>query len=427
MDFRFTFNEEDVGFAINNRNLLFTAPLGSLPKIQDEGNAIIAAIRHPIDCRPLREIVKGQTDVVLICDDLTRTTPQERILPLLLEELNDAGIPDSMVTGIIALGTHREMTSGEIRERFGDEVTRRIRIDNHDYRVESCVDLGTSKRRTPIQVNKRVYNAKVRICVGTVVPHPLAGWGGGGKMLQPGVSSEHTTDYTHFLGGTYERPLELVGNAENFIRQEMESVAERIGVDFIVNTVQDLEGNFVGVYAGHFIAAHREAVKCAEAIFRPRIPGRADIVICNAYPANRDYWQGYKPFVYSHLAVRDGGSIILVLDAPEGVSGGAPMHREILLTWSTKEPERILAALKAGEIKDRNSGAICVAQARLLKRAKVICVSSGMTDAEIRQLGFIPAKSIDEAIERSFRIHGEDARVGVIPCGGETIANVFDG
>lgn len=85
-----------------------------------------------------------------------------------------------------------------------------------------------------------------------------------------------------------------------------------------------------------------------------------------------------------------------------------------------------MAALKAGEIKDRNSGAICVAQARLLKRAKVICVSSGMTDAEIGQLGFIPAKSIDEAIERSFRIHGEDARVGVIPCGGETIANVFD-
>ncbi len=243
-------------------------------------------------------------------------------------------------------------------------------------------------------------------------------------MLQPGVSSDITTDSTHYLGGTYERPLELVGDPENPIRQEMELVAERIGVDFIINTVQDIDGNFVGIFAGHFIAAHRRAVSCAEAIFRPIIPAPADIVVCNAFPADQDYWQGYKPFVYSHLAVKDGGTIILLIAAPEGVSGGAPIHRDVLLTWATKEPEAILEALQRDEIKDRNSGAICVTQARLLKRARVICVSSGMAEEEIRDLGFSPAKSINEAIQTALQIHGRNATIGIIPYGGETIVRV---
>jgi lactate racemase len=425
MEFQFKYAGHDVRFAVDDGNHLFTATVGSLPAIQNEREAIRGAIRNPIGSPPLSTVVRGKTDVVLICDDLTRTTPQRRILPLVLAELNAAGIPDNRITGIIALGTHRQMAHDEIRERFGDEVVGRIHIENHDYRAENCVDLGKTQRGTPIQVNRSVCAAQARICVGTVVPHPLAGWGGGGKMIQPGVSSEATTDHTHFLGGTFERPLELVGNPDNFIRQEMETVAERIGVDFIVNTVQDMAGNFVGLFAGHFIAAHREAVKRAETIFRPRIPARADIVVCNAYPANRDYWQGYKPFVYSHLAVKDNGTIILVLDAPEGVSGGAPMHREVLLTWATREPETILAALEAGEIKDRNSGAICVAQARLLRRAKVICVSAGMADDEIARLGFSPAKTIDEAIERSLSMQGQDAMIGVIPFGGETIVRAI--
>lgn len=424
VDFCFKYNSGELSFTVDETNLLFYAPIGSLPKIKEEGKAIVEAIRNPIDSKALREIVKGKTNIAIIADDLTRTTPQCRILPLLLEELNEAGISDSMLTLVIALGTHRNMTEKEIHNRFGEEITRRIKIVNHDYKIDSCVDLGVTARGTPIQVNRVVYRAQVKISVGTVVPHPLAGWGGGGKMIQPGVSSELTTDYTHFLGGTYENPLGLVGNQENFIRQEIESVAARVGLDFIINTVQDFEGNFVGIYTGNFIRAHRTAIRCAEAIFRPEIPSRADIVICNAYPANLDYWQGYKPFVYSHLAVKDGGTIIFVIDAPEGVSGGAPKHEEIFSIWSTKDPETTLAALESGEIKDRNCGAICVAQARLLKRAKVICVSMGMSDDEIRNLGFIPAESIGEALELSFATHGRNAKVGVIPYGGETIVKV---
>ena len=424
MKFNFKYSGSNLTFMVNKKNLLFYAPIGNLERIENEERIIREAIHHPIDSKLLKELVKDKKNVVIIADDLTRSTPQKRILPILLNELNKSGISDEMTTLVIALGTHRPMTEKEIRKRFGEEIFNRIKIINHDYRIENCVDLGVTKKGIPVQVNRVVYNADMKISIGSVVPHPLAGWGGGGKMIQPGVCSEVTTDYTHFMGGIYENILELSGNVNNFARREMESVAERVGLDFIINTIQDLDENFIGIYTGNFISAHREAVKCAERIFRPNVPAKADIVITNAYPANLDYWQGYKPFVYSHLAVRKGGTIIFVIDAPEGVSGGAPKHKDTLINWCTEEPNNILKNLELGKIQDRSCGAICVSQARLLKRAKVFCISKGINDKEIRNLGFYPYKNIDFAIKQALEEHGQNAKIGVIPFGGETIVKI---
>jgi nickel-dependent lactate racemase len=424
MKFNFLYDQSNLYFEINEKNFLFYSSIGKLPKINKVDEAIIDSILNPIDYEPLDKIVNGKKNIVLIADDLTRPTPQHQIIPILLKELNKYGISDDMITLVIALGTHRPMTKNEIIKRFGKEVTQRIKIVNHDYRVENCIDLGFTKKGTPIQINPIVYNADIKISIGTVIPHPLAGWGGGGKMIQPGVCSELTTNYTHFTGGVYENPLELIGNENNFVRREMESVAEQVGLDFIINTVQDLNENFVGIFAGHFISAHREAIKCAEKMFRPTIPERADIVIVNAYPANLDYWQGSKPYEYSLLAVKEDGIVIFVMDAPEGVSGGAPEHRDTLLNWCNKEPEIILKNLDLGKIKDRNCGAACVSQARLLKQAKVYCISKGMTDEEIINLGFLPFSNIQSAIQQALLELGENAKIGVIPFGGVTAVRV---
>jgi len=424
MEFNLLYDQSNLNFEISEKNFLFYSPIGKLPKINKVDESIIDSILNPIDCEPLEKIVNGKKNIVLIADDLTRPTPQHQIIPILLKELNKHGISDDMITLVIALGTHRPMTKNEIIKRFGKEVTQRIKIVNHDYRVENCIDLGFTKKGTPIQINPIVYNADIKISIGTVIPHPLAGWGGGGKMIQPGVCSELTTDYTHFMGGVYENILELIGNENNFVRREMESIAELVGLDFIINTVQDLNENFVGIFAGHFISAHREAIKYAEKMFRPTIPERADIIIINAYPMNQDFWQGSKAHEYSLLAVKEGGIVIFVIDAPEGVSGGAPGHRNTLLNWCNKEPEIILKNLDLGRIKDRNCGAACVSQARLLKRAKVYCVSRGMTDEEIINLGFFPFSDIQSAIKEALLEFGENAKIGVIPFGGVTAVRV---
>jgi len=174
MKFNFLYDQSNLNFEIKEKNLLFYSTIGKLPKINKVDKAIIDSISNPIDCEPLEKIINGKKNIVLIADDLTRPTPQHQIIPILLKELNKYGISDDMITLVIATGTHRPMTKNEIIKRFGKEVTQKIKIVNHDYKVENCVDLGFTKNRTPIQINPIVYDADVKIAIGTVVPHPLA-------------------------------------------------------------------------------------------------------------------------------------------------------------------------------------------------------------------------------------------------------------
>ena len=115
-------------FDVSDDELLFHAQIGTLPVIEEKVQAIKDALNYPIDCASLKDVVKGKNDVVIIVDDLTRATPQEVILPIVLNELNEAGILDSMVSVVIALGTHRPMTEQEILARFGTEVVGRVKI-----------------------------------------------------------------------------------------------------------------------------------------------------------------------------------------------------------------------------------------------------------------------------------------------------------
>lgn len=406
-------------------NLLYHADLPALDPVANEEAAIASAIDRPIGLPSLGGMVKAGARVVIVADDLTRPTPQALILPLLLDRLNALGVPDERISIVIGLGTHRPMTDEEIRLRFGAGVVRRVPIYNHDFRdPRQNVFLGTTASGTPVEINRRVLDADLRILAGTVIPHNYAGWGGGAKMIQPGVCSERTTASTHCIAGTYADPLALPGEAGNPIRREMEAVAGQVGPIFIVNTVNGKDGRLLGCFAGHYIKAHRAAVALAERACRPRIPALADIVISSAHPCDRDFWQGFKAFSYAHLGLRPGGCIIYAIAAPEGLAGDAPGHAGVIREWAARKPEEIMQALAAGEIGDRIAGSMCVAHARLLARAPVVCVSPGLDEMDVRALGFRPAGSIEEALKWCYARLGGQARIGVIPYGGDTLVRL---
>jgi nickel-dependent lactate racemase len=359
--------------------------------------------------------------VVVLADDVTRPTPQQQVLPPLLTALNEAGVPDRHITVIVALGTHRYMTRAEMREHFGEETCARVNVINHAWKdPDTFVDLGVTPRGTPLKVNRVAHDADVLIGVGSIVPHIYAGWGGGGKIVMPGICSAESIGSVHSLSAEGGGLLYVAGRSGTACRQEIEEAAAQVGLDFILNVVLDAEGTGAWVGAGHPVQAHAAGVAAAEKIFVRDIPAPADIAIVDARPAVIEYWQGIKALGHAARGIRKGGTAILVGDFPEGIETTHPEFSSYALC----SEEEIVRAWETGRIADH----VAVAPLRLhaLARAHcdVICVSSGMSVEDKERLGFRHAASIGEALELALARHSRAACIGVIEFGGDVVPKV---
>jgi nickel-dependent lactate racemase len=219
--------------------------------------------------------------------------------------------------------------------------------------------------------------------------------------------------------------LEVIGRRDNKPRAEMDAIAARAGLSYIVNTVMDEEQNLLGVFAGDFVEAHRAACALAEQALVHPVPAQADILIVSAQPCHLDYWQGIKPYAYSHRGVREGGVIVLLLDGAEGLCGDAPSHEETVrhyMNWSFEDQK---AAVERGEVKDLVGLNVPMYHAKLRGRVQsTICVTNHLLREDLDLLGFHSAPTVQEALARAYELAGHDAKVGVIPFGGETLVRV---
>ena len=410
---------------IDDRNLLFCAAHHKTAVVPDQTRVIQDALENPIGTGKLEDLLEPGHSVVIMVDDITRPTPAAQILPFILDRIERSGIPDEAVLIFMGMGTHRPMTEEELRVKLGDGVRERYSVINRDYREGDFVDLGQTESGTPIEINREILEADVTITVGNVIPHISAGWGGGSKMILPGVCSQKTTDMMHLMACIVQPVLEVIGTRDNKPRAEMDAIAERIGLDFIVNTVMDEDKHMLGVFAGHFVEAHRKATELAEKVMVVPIPAQADVLIVSANPCHFDYWQGIKPYTYSHRAVREGGVIIFLLDGTEGLCGDAPSHEETVrkyLSWSFEDQK---AAVERGEVEDLVGLNVPMYHATVRHRVKrTICVTNHLAQEDIDALGFDSAPSVQAALERAYGIVGRDAKVGIIPFGGETLVRV---
>jgi len=403
---------------VEDKIIFAIAPETAVSPVDVEKETAVA-LRQPIGSAPLRDIAPEKGRVLLLSDDLTRGTPRSRLAPVILNELNEAGVPDTRIDILIALGTHRAMTSSEIEQALGREVVRRVAVFNHDFRdLRQLVSLGRTKLGTPVIVNRRVVEANLVLGIGSIAPHPEAGWSGGAKILQPGVCGEETTAWTHMLAARQPDHLALAGVEENPVRKEIEQVAIQGGLRFIVNVVLDGMGRVVHIVAGDPIHAHRAGVAFARRILVRPIPERAGLVIVDARPADLDYWQGIKPLAFATRAVQEGGVVILVGDFPDGIS---PIYEAEFSAFGRKSCAQLRDAERNGELAEGVCTEALYLHAAILKMAKVICVCRGMTVEERRSLGFHSAESVSEALEWALEEVGDSATVGVILQGGEVL------
>ncbi len=412
------YGHSDRTIEIPSKNLAWIEGPRHAPVIPDIAAAVRYAIQNPIGSPTLAELaaLHGKRTLLLV-DDSTRSTPQALILPILLDELNKAGIADSDISVMIALGTHRRMNHHEVAERVGEAVLHRVPVNNLSHDPKDFVDLGVTPLGIPIHVSRQYLDSEISIAIGNIIPHMYAGWAGGAKMVQPGVTNALTTGRTHLIAGP--RVYEILGNVDNEVRKEMETIAVRSGLKFIVNVVLDAAGAVAGVVAGDVIKAHRAGVEIARPIYTIDLDEKPDIVVASSHPADRDLWQGFKAVNNCGMLVKDGGTLILMIPAPEGI---APDHMQ-LVEFGTTPADEVMKLVSDGKVTDEVAAATYLAFDQTRRRLNVALVTDGISNSEATQIGITSTDDFNEALASAFARHGSDARIGVVTQGADIMAN----
>lgn len=405
---RLRYGSQEQEVAIASGNLLDEAGMRHVEPASDPLAAVQRALDNPVGSGRLEEIARGKERIVVLVDDLTRPTPTHMLLPPVLERLHQAGVKPESICVLVATGTHRPMTGPELAAKVGPEVLERYSVVNHDYRlVDEQVDLGATPSGIPITVNRLVAESDFVLAIGNIVPHRYCGWAGGAKMIQPGVGGEATTAGTHLM--ITKDPGARLGVVENEVRHEMEAVAERANLKFIVNTVLERQANIVDVVAGDFRQAFREGVRRARAVYTADLRGPADIVLASAYPSDINFWQAGKALYSADLVVRDGGIIILASPCYEGVGEHGAFAD--LLSYSYPAIEEMLAA---GEVRDRIGAAAALAVALVRERAEIWLVTEHISAEDAERMKVKRFETVQQAVDAALRQRGEQATLTVL-------------
>lgn len=273
------------------------------------------AFANPIGSPPIRQLARNKQKVVILFDDLTRPTPTERILPFVFEELAAAGIGDDKIRLVSAIGCHRPLSRHEMILKLGRETVEKFPVYNHNL-FEHLIDLGKTRMQTPVLVNREVAGCDLKIGIGCIIPHHTAGFGGGAKILLPGVSSIDTMTNHHVV--LQKKFPDQVGHClveHNPVRLDMEEAARIAGLDVVVNVVPNHRKEILGVFVGDFVKEHRAGVKFAKQVYQTENQGRYDLLVVNAFPVEETPIKAAWP---AKEYLKKDGDVILVWQNLDG-------------------------------------------------------------------------------------------------------------
>jgi nickel-dependent lactate racemase len=388
------------------------------PALADPHAALVAAIRAPLGCPPLREIVRpGQRLAISVCD-VTRAQPRRETLEALFEELPNLA-PDE-VTILIATGTHRTNTAAEIEQMLGRAIAGRYQVVNHDSRDRSSlVEVGTTRRGVPVLMNRLFTAADVRITTGFVEPHFFAGFSGGPKMVAPGLAGLETVLVLHDAA-RIAHPNATWGVTEgNPIHDDVREIARMVGVDFAVDVTLNREQKITAVFAGELFAEHRAACAAAKQNAMREVAAPFDVVLTtnSGFPLDQNLYQAVKGMSAAAKVVKPAGTIVCAAECRDGL----PAHGSYgAVLASQPSPARLLEMITAPGYSQADQWQVQI-QAQVQLKAKVLVKTAGLTDAAVRAAHFEPVADVARAVDASLRAAGPQSTLCVLPQGPQTI------
>jgi nickel-dependent lactate racemase len=388
--------------------------------LANEEESVAAALANPIGSLPLRDRVKATDRVAIVISDITRPTPNHKLVPWLIKELPHVPLENFVI--INGTGTHRDQTQEEFVSMLGEWVVEHIRIINHHcHETEELIKVGHSTFGCDVWLNKAYVEADFRIVTGFIEPHFFAGFSGGPKGIMPGIAGIDTIMTFHnarMIGD----PLATWGNMQNNPVQDMTREVNRMcKPDFMLNVTLNGDKSITGVFAGELFEAHEAGCAYVKEHAMVQCDERFDVVITSnsGYPLDQNLYQAVKGMSAAHKIVKQGGTIISAAECSDGI----PSHGKYFEILQMKETiEEILAMI--------NDPAFAVYdQWQVQKQAVIqtwadVYVYSSLADEDLIKAKFKPTRNIEETLVDLEKKYGPDMRVAVLPLGPLTIPYV---
>jgi lactate racemase len=389
------------------------------PGLADERGAVLAALDAPAGAAPLRTQIAPGKKIVIVHTDITRATPNDRLIPWLLAYLESAGARREDITLLNGLGTHRPNTRAELEHMLTPEVVANFNCINHEPENDDAhTQFGVTRTGAPALINRHLAMADVRIITGFIEPHFFAGFSGGPKGIMPGVAALKTVMSNHGAENIGDRRSTFGVTEGNPIWEEMRDIALRIGPSFLLNVSLNEHRQLTGVFAGDLIAAHKAGIEFVRAGAMQRVGQPFDIVITtnSGYPLDMNLYQAVKGMRAADLIVKDGGTVIIAAECCEGVPANSP-HDKLLR--SVGSGEELLTKLNTPGFvwPEQWQGHI----QSLIQRRAEIRIHTAMDEATVRAAHLIPCRDIAAAIREKLGPTPNGQRIAVLPQGPLTI------
>lgn len=356
-----------------------------------------ARLDAPIGTLPLEEIVKDHERVVIVAPDATRAAGIDRMAPVLVNRLSRLGVPDANISVLIGGGTHRAPTDAEIKSILGPDLPRRIAIYSHDANdPKAHAWLGKTSRGTEVHLNRRLSDSDHVIALGAISYHYIAGFSGGPKAILPGCGAKSSIQSTHLLSFDCEK-LEArssIGSGRldgNPVQEDMIEAVQFLNPSFLINTVLGSDGEIIGLYAGHWMKAHRQGCHDYASAHRVNVIEQRPLVIASAGGAPRDInlIQSHKAIEHAADVLEEGGTMIALASCPDGLG------LENFLRWFVPGDSRETAKMLIEDY--QIYGQTAWSLRRKAERFRILLVSTLKPDT-VRAMGLEPHGSLEAAL-----------------------------
>ena len=378
------------------------------------------ALDDAIESETLENLIDAGDSVLIVVPDATRQAASGQIVNLIVRRLIANGIQPFDIRIIFATGIHRAVTDEEKREIITPFILQRIKTLDHTARdlmqiagldSKQFVDFGLTKRGTPIRLNRALVEHDKIIIVGVVSFHYFAGFGGGRKLICPGLAAAKTINETHKLAFDFELKqrragVEIAKLAGNPVHEEFVEIVEKINPTFGVNTIVDQAGNAQKIFAGNWRASHEAA--CADYLANHSVEFAEKrplvIVSSGGAPFDLNIIQAHKALETAARVCTDGGTIIWLAECADGIG------RDDFLNWFEAKNSSALA--ENLEKRFQVNGQTAWSLLSKAERFNIHLISD-LPETETRRMRLHPTRGLNEVLPQI----DESAKGYILPFG----------